>query len=92
MFVYAQMILFHVLGLSPLRPSDLGSGPIPCDGRRLVLLVPQSGLSLLREFQIPRVYMSVTGASQQFEVWYDLIQPVTDRVAYPTLFMFAPLL
>ncbi|CAM9120897.1 unnamed protein product [Ectocarpus sp. 6 AP-2014] len=58
-----QMALFHALDLARMRPCDLGSGPIPLDTRRVVLLVPKSGLSLLRHFQLPGVYLSVTGAT-----------------------------
>lgn len=63
-----QMALFHALDLAPMRASDIGAGPepqlIPVDTRRAVLLVPKSGLNLLREFALPGVYMSVTGATK----------------------------
>lgn len=59
------MALFHTLDLARMRLSDLGSGPLPLDTRRAVLLVPQSGLSLLREYRLPGVFMSVTGATMQ---------------------------
>lgn len=48
-----------------MRVCDMGSGPIPTDTRRVILLVPKSGLDLLREFKLPGVYMSVTGATEQ---------------------------
>ncbi|CAM9230359.1 unnamed protein product [Scytosiphon promiscuus] len=60
-----QMALFHALDLARMRRCDMGSGPIPVDTRRAVLLVPKSGLDLLREFKLPGVYMSVTGATEQ---------------------------
>ncbi|CAM9617444.1 unnamed protein product [Hapterophycus canaliculatus] len=59
------MALFHALDLVRMRTSDLGSGAFPLDTRRVVLLVPRSGLSLLREFKLPGVYMALTGATEE---------------------------
>lgn len=40
---------------------------IPLDTRRVVLLVPQSGISLLREFVAPEVFLSLTDKSLVFD-------------------------
>ena len=85
MFVYAQMILFHVMGLAR-QACNLGAGPVPLDARRVVLLVPKSGLSLLREFKIPRVYMSVTGATKELEVHSTRSTPLVKKFVHHTCF------
>lgn len=76
---FFQMGLFHTLDVAPIRACDVGTPIRECDmrpgtapqdipvvsfdTRRAVLLVPKSGLNLLREFELPGVYMSVTGAT-----------------------------
>lgn len=63
-----QMALFHALDVARMRASDISAeappSQVPVDTRRAVLLVPKSGLNLLREFALPGVYMSVTGATK----------------------------
>ncbi|CAM9211239.1 unnamed protein product, partial [Laminaria digitata] len=59
-----QAALFHALGLAPIAQVSLS---MPVDTRRVVLLVPASGLSLLREFNVPEVYLGLTGTLSGFD-------------------------
>lgn len=59
-----QEALFHALGLAPIALAPLS---IPRDTLRVVLLVPASGLSLLREFNVPEVYLALSGTRSAFD-------------------------
>ena len=58
--------MFHTLGLVPIRPS-LGFPSDPLDTRRVVLLVPKSGLALLRAFRQSELYLALSGKVVPFE-------------------------
>lgn len=65
------MGLFHALGLISIREScpALTRGPKvpPLDTRRVVLLVPEAGLSLLRAFHAPEVFLSISDNGMSFD-------------------------
>lgn len=61
---FAQVALFHSLGLVPMSPA---LPPIPLGVRRVVLLVPESGLTLMRSFNVPEVFLSLSGTCPPFE-------------------------
>ena len=54
------MAVFHTLGLASIRPST-GFQSYPVDTRRVVLLVPKSGLALLRAFRQSELYLALSG-------------------------------
>lgn len=58
------MAQFHALGLAPIPRISLN---IPPDTRRVVLLVPSSRLSLLRQFDISEVFLALTGTVAKFD-------------------------
>ncbi|CAM9358762.1 unnamed protein product [Scytosiphon promiscuus] len=63
-----QVALFQALDLVPIRKSYGGRmRSIPLDTRRVVLLVPQSGINLLRAFITPEVFLSLTAKNGTFD-------------------------
>ena len=75
-----QAALFHTLDLSKISPSTFSVFPLPLDTRRIVLLVPQLGLSALRECAIPEVFLSVTGIQAPFDHHFATIHMTFVRV------------
>lgn len=63
-----QAALFQAFNLPPIRQSYAGdtSSP-PLDSRRVVLLVPQSGISLLRAFVAPEAFLSLADKRRVFD-------------------------
>lgn len=53
---------------------------MPLDTRRVVLLVPTSGLSLLREFTAPEVYLALSGTQASFDNHYVSVHMAFVRV------------
>lgn len=65
---FLQAAVFHALGLAPITQSFFGGYlPVPLDTRRVVLLVPKSGLRLLRAFASPEIYLALAGTVQTFD-------------------------
>ena len=58
--VFSQMAVFHALGLAPVRHTFFYNIPIPLDTRRVVLLVPKSGLPLLRDVSSTEIFLSLS--------------------------------
>ncbi|CBN79557.1 conserved unknown protein [Ectocarpus siliculosus] len=75
-----QIAVFHALGLVPIRQHFGPMLPIPGDLRRLVLLVPKSGLSLLREFTQPELYLALAGTLEPFENFFVSVHTAFVRV------------
>ncbi|CAB1098062.1 unnamed protein product [Ectocarpus sp. CCAP 1310/34] len=75
-----QMAVFHALGLAPIRQPIGAMFPIPRDLRRVVLLVPKAGLSLLREFTQPELYLALAGTLEPFENFFVSVHTVFVRV------------
>ena len=63
---FRQIAVFQTLGLAPIR-SSLGFLSDPLDTRRVVLLVPKSGLLLLRAFRQAELYLALSGKVQSFD-------------------------
>lgn len=53
------------MGLVPIPLATMRA--IPVDTRRVVLLVPSSGLSLLRAFRLPEIYLALSGEPLTFD-------------------------
>lgn len=75
-----QMAVFHALGLAPIRQPVGTMLPVPRDLRRVVLLVPKSGLSLLRAFTQPELYLALSGTLEPFENFFVSVHTVFVRV------------
>ncbi|CAM9233644.1 unnamed protein product [Ectocarpus fasciculatus] len=75
-----QMAAFRALGLAPIRQPPGAMLPIPRDLRRVVLLVPKSGLSLLRAFTQPELYLALSGTLEPFENFFVSVHTVFVRV------------
>lgn len=82
LFVFVlQMSVFHALGLAPVRYSYFLDIPIPLDTRRVVLLVPKSGLSLLREVSsTTEIFLSLSGKLEPFDYHFASIHTAFVRV------------
>ncbi|CAN0267812.1 unnamed protein product, partial [Ectocarpus sp. 12 AP-2014] len=74
-----QMALFHAMDLVPIRPSPNEPGA-PLDTRRVVLLVPHSGLMLLRAFSLPEIYLSLAGTRGTFDNHFSSLHMAYVRV------------
>ncbi|CAN0497411.1 unnamed protein product, partial [Ectocarpus sp. 8 AP-2014] len=74
-----QMALFHAMDLVPIRPSPNEPGA-PLDTRRVVLLVPHSGLMLLRAFSLPEIYLSLAGTRGTFDNHFSSLHMTFVRV------------
>ncbi|CAM9288454.1 unnamed protein product [Ectocarpus fasciculatus] len=77
--MHEQMALFHAMDLVPIRPSPNEPGA-PLDTRRVVLLVPHSGLMLLRAFSLPEIYLSLAGTRGTFDNHFSSLHMAFVRV------------